>query len=122
MKKIDLYSGFESDPNIVFRQRKISNEIIEELELWYGYFYTIVELIPMVENPHPDSLLFHWYNRSGFFNHTKWECKRIRELYEQVLSVQDKVPAMEAEAYDALKQILLSTMRNNSRLFIAYGC
>lgn len=122
MKKIDLYSGFELDANIVFREQAISDEIITEVELWYGYFDSIVRLIPIVEDPHPDSLIFQWYNHSGFFNHIEWECKRIEELYDQLRSVEEDIAVIDEEAYIALKQICISTMRNGNRLLIEYAC
>jgi hypothetical protein len=121
MKKIDFYTGFEGENVMFFREKTQSDEITFELELWYGFFSSIVHLIPFVENMHPDGLMFNWYNHSGFYNYEEWECKRIQELYEQLLSIKDKVDSDDYEAYNALKDICKSTIQSGNRLFVEYS-
>jgi hypothetical protein len=121
MIKIDLYTGFELDNEMIFREKTLSNEIIIEVDLWYGYFDSIMDLIPPFEGMHPDSIVYNWEKSTGFYERGEWECKRVQEFYDQLVSGQAGVTSDFEEAYNALKQICLSTIQNGNKLYIEYN-
>lgn len=118
MRKLDFYSGFEQDSGMAFREKTSEDEVVFELELWYGYFDIIVRLIPKVELMHPDSLIYNWFNVTGFYDRNEWECRRVKELYDQLLSIEGKVISEDRGAYNAWKEICHSTIQNGNRLFV----
>lgn len=117
---IDLYSGFETDRELIFTER-ISNQVTFKVKLWYGYFDSLMRQIPMTSNMHPDSVAYNWQTIEGFYDYELWECKRIQEFYNQLLSINSlpNEPGL-SDALDALKQICNSTLQHGNRLFLEY--
>jgi hypothetical protein len=121
MTVIDLYTGFEIDRELIFTEKSSSNQITFKLELWYGYFDSIMRLIPLNNNNHPDSIVYNWQKLEGFYDEEIWECKRIQEFYDQLLGIINfPNEAGLNDALDALKQICQSSIQNENRLFIEY--
>jgi hypothetical protein len=121
MTTIDLYTGFETDREMIFTEKSSSNQIIFKIKLWYGYFDSIMRLIPLSNNAHPDSIIYNWQKVQGFYDDEIWECKRVQEFYNQLLQINDFSSEINlSDALNALKQICLSTIQNRDRLFIEY--
>ncbi|MGY3215409.1 hypothetical protein [Mucilaginibacter sp. HD30] len=120
MTIIDLYTGFEIDSEIIFREKTLSGDNVTEVHLWYGYFVDIMSLIPLSETMHQDSVTYNWQKGTGFYNYQEWECKRVQEFNDQLISISSNIESDFQEAYNALKLICHSTLQNSNKLYIEY--
>jgi hypothetical protein len=116
MKITNLYSDYEGYPEIVLTEESSSGEIIFKVQLLELHFYEILSFIPLGEY-NPDSVMYNYFRAPGWHD-DKWECKRLREFYDQLTLLSDLVPSDDLDVYNATKQICNSALQNENKLFI----
>ena len=114
MQTIDLYGDYEGYAEIVLTEETSSDEIILKVQLLGFHFDEILSLIPFGEYD-SDSVINNYFKVSGWHD-GKWECKRIQEFYDQLVTLNDAVPLNYLNILDALKQICNSSLQNKNTL------
>ena len=119
MKTINLYLGYEGYSELVLREKTTNNQIIFEVRMLDFHFNEVLSLIQLGQY-HTESVMYNYFTCEGWHN-GEWECKRVQEFYNQLLSI-NNLPneAVLSDALEALKQICNSTLQNGNRLFIEY--
>ncbi|WP_207424123.1 hypothetical protein [Desertivirga brevis] len=118
MKRIDLYSGFEGEREVFWWEKTVTDEVICEVEMWNGYFDSIMELIPFNPTSHPDSFIYKYHTTP--FEDTIKECPRLQEFYDQLVEVEAAIPSVALNAYNVIKDICNSAILNGNRVFYLY--
>ena len=119
--KIDLYSPYVGEIEIMFLEKDIQGEVIFEVDLWYADFTSLMEYAFVSSAYHPDSVLFNWQKGIGFFDKEDWECKRVQEFYDQIIAVDHLPPSAGLDdVIAALLQICKSALTNGNKLFLTY--
>lgn len=117
METIDLYSGYEGVSEIVLTEESNLNEIILKVQLPDFYFMEVLSFIPLGRY-NPDSVMYNYFRASGW-NDDKWECKRLKEFYHQLMALDAIIiPSNYLDTYKVLKQICDSTLQHGNKLFI----
>lgn len=115
MNIIDLYSGYEGYAELILREKRNNNQIFFEVHLLDFHFNEILSLIPLGQY-HEESVMYNFFKAEGWHN-SEWECKRIQELYNQLIFIESTIPEKLKEVFNAISQICYSCIQNNSRLF-----
>ncbi len=111
---VNLYSPFEGEAEIVLKEKNIDLKTIRELHLVQFQFNTIVGSIPTNSNPTSVKSVLTG-NGDGWF-YEEWECKNVQEFLNQLTAL--TVPSDLQASYDEMLQICISSLLNNSKLFI----
>jgi hypothetical protein len=123
MIQIDLYTeNYMGELETTLIEKNNSNQIIFELRMFSADFSSIVNWIPFDTNSHNESLVY-LYNMDMDFADDFTEIKRLQEFYNQLLSISNQVQPhpLGIADLDSLKQICLSTLQNENRLFIKHN-
>lgn len=121
MVKIDLYFPYKGEIEIMFLEKDINEQVVFEVDLWYADFTSLMRYIPIISEPHPDGVLYNWQKGIGFFDEENWECTRVQEFYDQIVSI-NNIPAAAGldSVINALIQICQSVLTKGNKLFIEY--
>lgn len=117
MQIIDLYTqNYLGELQIVL-QEKSNNQILFKVILLDYHFNEILNLIPN-GSYHPESVIDNFYKCTGYYDN-EWECKRKQEFLDQLNAINaSNISSDFVDAYNAIKQICLSTINNNNKLYI----
>lgn len=121
MIRIDLYSPYKGEIEIVFIEKDVNDQVLFEVDLWYADFTSLMGYIPIVSDIHPDSVLYSWQKGVGFLDEGNWECKRVQEFYNQLTAINNIPETVGLDSVlNALIQICQSVLRNGNKLIIEY--
>jgi hypothetical protein len=120
VSKIDFYTGFEDEPELVFVQK---TEVYEKrLMLWEGYFDTI-----MIQKANLSSagewigLAYYYHLCLGCWgdDQENWQIPNIEEVLNQLKKIQFlEEDAQIITVLNALISFLVEASNNNSSVFI----
>lgn len=115
MKNINLYSGFEGYSELVLKEKN-NTQILFEVHLLDFHFNEVLALIPLGQY-HDESVMSNFLKVEGWHN-GQWECKRKQEFNDQLVLIENNVPQDLLSVYNAIKQICVSSIQNNNKLFL----
>lgn len=122
MRKIDLYKGFEGETELLIKEKSSDRKILFELRIWYGYWSSILNLIPLSQDYNKESIIYNYLRAGeGWFENDDWECTRVEEFYNQLTDIQNYIEEPYQKAYSGLKEICESALENNNSLYISLG-
>jgi hypothetical protein len=117
MVQIDLYTQNYLGELRIILQEKSNNQILFEVILLNYHFNEILNLIPN-GSYHPESVINNFYKCTGFYD-DEWECKRKQEFLDQLNAINiSNISTDFVDAYNATKQICVSAINNNNKLYI----
>jgi len=119
MKLIDFYTGYEIDRELVFTERNTENIVLFKIDLWYGYFDSIMRLISVTKKLDENGIYYSWQSIRGFYDDELWECKNVDEFLKQLLDINTLDNDLKM-VIDSLKQICQSTIHNKNKLYLEY--
>lgn len=117
MQTIDLYSQYYLGESQIILLEKNNNQILFKAILFDYHFNKILSMIPLGQY-HPDSVIYNYFQKVGWSD-DEWECKRKQEFFDQLNAINlNSIPSDFVDAYLAIKQICVSAINNNNKLYI----
>lgn len=119
MREVNLYKGYEGEPEIVIKEKN-EKEVVFELHLLSFFLDEILSNIPLSKDYHKESVIYNYLRAGeGWFENDEWECTRVEEFYNQLTDIQNNIEEVYQEAYNGLKEICESALENNNSLYIS---
>lgn len=115
----DYYTGFEGEPEIGFvRRNGQGHELV--FTLWYGYFYTVMELVV----PGPTgwtALALPYHLVEGWYDDPDWLVPDVPAVIAQLDALdRAQLPEQERKILDELITFMREGLTAGDRLFIQY--
>lgn len=89
--RTDYYTGFEGHPSIVI---KIEGKIESEhkgrsyrMELWNGYFTSLIELIKPSLDGNWEGLALYYHTDTGWYDEDNWPLDNVKLAMDQLSSI-----------------------------------
>lgn len=121
MKNIDLYSGFEGEPELVFFVEDKTGHIYLKLKIWIGFFDKILEKIKPESNGAWEGVPFFYHTQTGWYDEENWRCEYVELFKEQLARIDtDSLDVSTKKAFDSLFNILSESLRLNLELYFNY--
>ena len=115
-QEVDLYKGYGGEPELVIFEKNIHNE--NGRRLWYGFFYRIMESIPMNDQLNNDDVLYCYQTQTGWYDEDNWECKKLEPFRRQLDDVDSSGYDNDyLKALEEVSNIVGSCMKSNNKLF-----
>lgn len=76
-KNTDYYTGFEGEPEILFKIQ--ANEKTFEFKMWIGYFNSILDNVKF-PNPETNRFLSLYYLQEGWYDESPFEIEDVNEV------------------------------------------
>lgn len=116
MKKIDLFAGYEGELEVLIEERMFHQKVVFELRVLSYDLDEILLKIPLREY-HVDSVMYNFQRADGW-KEDLWECKRIQEFYDQLVSLNMSPGDKHYAVFAAVKEIFGSAIAHGNTIFM----
>ena len=121
MNVVDLYKGFEGEPEIQIISKNTHGQTEAVLHLWVGYFDSIIRLIEPNEKGFWEGVPVYYHTVTGWEDEANWECREKELFVEQLKGI--NIAALSPDyrrAYQELLKIFEDAITNNHKIHFNY--
>ncbi len=121
MTTIDLYTnGYLGELETTLIEKDNQENIVFKLRLFSAIFSEFLDFIPYDGSSHHESIMYLFNTEVNDWGKDFSLAPRVQEFYDQLLLIESQAveDGLMIDEYNALKQICLSTLQNNNKLYI----
>lgn len=121
MNVVDLYKGFEGEPEIKIVSKNKYEQTEAALSLWIGYFDAVIELIEPNEKGCWEGFPLDYHTTEKWKEKENWQCREKRLFIEQLKRINiAELSADYQTAYQELLKIFEKSITSKNKIYFNY--
>jgi hypothetical protein len=121
MNVVDLYEGFEGEPEIKIISKNKQGQTDAVLHLWDDYFDSIIRLIEPNEKGFWEGFPLDYHTTENYKGEENWECVEKDLFVEQLKGIDiASLSADYRKAYQELLKVFEDAIMNNHKIHFNY--
>lgn len=116
-ERYDFYTGFEGEPELLISSKDFRGEVKVVMNLWIGYFDSIMNLIPPNSKGKWEGVPLHYHLLSGWDGNLEYKCNDANLFAAQLQAIdRSKLSIEEKEIHGRLLNMLRESVARKEHI------